>query len=104
MSRILLLVGMLWASAAVAAAGATHTVRIEGMQFHPQHLQVRAGDTVLWINGDVVPHTVTAQEQGIESGSISSGGRWSATLKQPGELSYICRFHPMMKAVISVRR
>ena len=103
MSRVLLLTGMLWASAALGA-GATHTVRIEGMKFHPDHLQVRPGDTVVWINGDIVPHTVTAQEQGIESGAIAANARWSITLKQAGDVSYICRFHPLMKAVVSVRR
>jgi plastocyanin len=103
MIRIWLLTGMLWASTALAA-GATHTVRIEGMKFHPDLLQVRPGDTVVWINADIVPHTVTAQEQGIESGTIAATARWSITLKQPGDVSYVCRFHPMMKAVVSVRR
>src|SRR2546423_277336 len=30
------------------------------MEFHPAVLTVAAGDTVVWVNRDIVPHTATA--------------------------------------------
>ena len=36
-----------------------HVVEIRGMAFHPEALEVRRGDTVVWINRDMVPHTAT---------------------------------------------
>ena len=44
-----------------AAVGATHTVAIDGVKFDPETIAVKAGDTVVWVNQDPVPHTVTSQ-------------------------------------------
>ena len=43
------------------AAGKTHTVRIEGMKFVPERIEVAAGDTIVWTNEDFLPHRVTAR-------------------------------------------
>jgi len=51
---------VLWAmgrAAATAPRPVTHTVTIEGMQFRPQALSVALGDTVVWVNKDLVAHT-----------------------------------------------
>ena len=53
-------------SAAAVAAGKTHSVRIEGMKFIPERLEVAAGDTVVWTNKDFLPHSVTAREARVE--------------------------------------
>ena len=58
---------LLFGAAAVHAAGKTHTVRIEGMKFVPERVEVAAGDTIVWTNKDIVPHTVTAAEAKVES-------------------------------------
>jgi len=39
-------------AAGAHAAGTTHAVRIEGMKFVPERLEVAAGDTVVWTNMD----------------------------------------------------
>ena len=39
----------------------THTVTIEAMRFQPETLTVAAGDTIVWVNKDVVPHTATSR-------------------------------------------
>jgi plastocyanin len=39
----------------------THTVTIEAMRFRPEHLTVASGDTIVWINKDLVPHTATSE-------------------------------------------
>jgi plastocyanin len=91
------------AFAVTPAAAATHQVAIEGMKFSPARLEMRAGDTIVWINRDVVPHTVTAPSAKIESGSISPGAIWRHTVKTKGEIDYVCRFHPGMKGVLVVK-
>jgi plastocyanin len=85
-----------------AARAATHTVTIEGMQFSPATLTVRRGDTVVWQNKDVVPHTATAKGL-FDSGAIAVGGHWSRVLKKPGRHAYACTFHPGMKAAVVVQ-
>jgi plastocyanin len=35
----------------------THTVTIEEMRFQPERLTVARGDTIVWVNKDLVPHT-----------------------------------------------
>ena len=42
------------------SGAATQTVTIEGMKFQPASVTVKRGDTVVWQNKDVVPHTATA--------------------------------------------
>ena len=39
----------------------THTITIEGMRFQPEVLTVSPGDTIVWVNKDIVPHTATSK-------------------------------------------
>ena len=98
------------ASLALAAAAPTtpalgrHVVEIRGMAFHPQVLQVSRGDTVVWINRDIVPHTATATRKGgWNTGPLSQGttGRYIADRR--GEDPYICELHPTMAGKLIVR-
>jgi len=75
-------------------------VRIEGMKFVPDRLEVAVGERITWTNRDFVPHTVTAK--GVESGELGEGKSFSYVAKTPGELAYICRLHPVMKGTIVV--
>ena len=84
------------------AAGETHTVTVEGMKFQPETLTVRRGDTVVWQNKDIVPHTVTAAGR-FDSGPIGAGARWSWIAGQAGRLEYVCAFHAGMKAAVVVQ-
>ncbi len=85
------------------AAGKVHTVSIEGMKFVPERLEVKAGDTVNWVNKDLVPHTVTAAAASIESGSIAANASWKLKTSKKGEIDYVCRFHPGMHASLVVK-
>jgi len=64
---------------------------------------VRVGDAITWINKDLVPHTVTSQAGGFDSGAIAPGASWTFTATRPGEFPYTCTFHPIMQAVLHVR-
>ena len=95
--------GALLLMLAVAPALAeTHTVVIDGMQFQPATLAVRRGDTIVWRNKDLVPHTATVKG-GFDSGNIDPGKQWSWTVRGDGRIDYICTYHPGMKASLTVR-
>jgi plastocyanin len=94
---------------AVNVAGAAnagprvHTVMIEGMRYQPEGLTVAVGDTVVWINRDMVPHTATSSTGRFDSNEIAPGKSWTHTVRAKGEFAYICTYHPLMKAVVRVR-
>jgi plastocyanin len=80
----------------------THTVTIEGMRFQPEVLTVARGDTIVWINKDIVPHTATSKTGGFDSKDIQVDKAWQYTARQRGEFAYICTFHPTMTATLQV--
>ena len=88
---------------AANAAPRVHTVLIEGMRYQPEGLTVATGDTVVWINRDMVPHTATSASGRFDSNEIAPGKSWTHTVRTTGEFAYICTYHPLMKAVLRVR-
>lgn len=83
--------------------GATHTVEITGLKFMPEVVRVRVGDTVAFVNMDVVPHTVTQEPAGWDSGTLAKDQRWSVRVDKAGMSEYFCRFHPTMKGKIEAQ-
>lgn len=80
----------------------THTVTIEGMRFQPETLTVERGDTIVWINKDLVPHTATSTAGNFDSKLIEADKSWKYTARKKGDFAYICTFHPTMKAMLQV--
>jgi plastocyanin len=87
--------------ASAAGKRAIHTVVIEGTNYAPATLAVKRGDTVVWINKDPFPHTVTAKGV-FDSHNIATGHTWQYTARKAGEFAYICTLHPTMKATLKV--
>ena len=85
-----------------AAAGTSHTVAIDGVKYDPETLTINRGDTVVWINKDPFPHTVTSKGA-FDSQSIAAGKSWKYTPRKAGEFAYICKFHPNMKGTLTVK-
>jgi plastocyanin len=90
-------------ASAAQAQNNTHAVRIEGMKFVPERIEVAAGDTIVWTNSDFLPHTVTAAAAKLESGELAQGRSWKLVARKKGEIKYICRLHPTMGGVVLVR-
>ncbi|HEX7315062.1 MAG TPA: cupredoxin family copper-binding protein [Pyrinomonadaceae bacterium] len=91
-----------------AASAATykpriHTVALRGMKNVPATLVVRAGDTVVWKNEDVVPHTATDRGKAFDSGNIEPGGSWSYVADRKGTFFYYCAYHPNTRGRLVVR-
>lgn len=88
-------------------AGATsgpreHIVEIASFKFKPSSLNVRAGDTVTWINRDIAPHTATAENDSWDTGQIGKGQQESVIINDDSPQTYFCRFHPAMKAELVI--
>lgn len=100
------LFGLLWAGPLLVAcsgledgpAPRSHTVEIRDMEFHPAHLRVSPGDTIVWVNHDFVPHTATAPDSAWTSPPLAQGEKWRMVVEEPGLASYLCAFHPVMQA------
>src|SRR5690606_25123434 len=94
-------------SAADGAGGGSATVEvaIRGFAYGPEELTVPAGTTVVWTNGDAVPHTVTSAEapRTLDSPILGTGGQFRFTFSQPGRYPYICTLHPDMRGVVVVQ-
>jgi plastocyanin len=87
-----------------AAAGTkTRTVVLRGMSYLPATVTVNVGDTVVWKNEDIVPHTATARNKSFDSGSIEPGGSWRYVARRKGTYFYYCAFHPETKGKLVVR-
>ena len=98
-----LLLGIIGPSVAAPKAK-THTVTIEEMRFQPTVLDVAPGDTVVWINKDLVAHTATSQVGGFDSKVIVASDSWRYTVqKKKGDFAYICTLHPAMKGMLRVK-
>jgi plastocyanin len=97
----------LWATAVAAAGGTgtmlvgrakpvTHTVTIDATSFAPARLAVHVGDTVVWVNKDLIPHTATAKDGRFDSKALAAGASFRVTVKAKGATDYACLFHPTM--------
>lgn len=91
-------------SPAVPGAKAhSHVVTIEGVQFHPATLRVHRGDTIVWINKDLFPHTVSADAKAFDSHDIAPNASWTYRAVKAGDYAYTCTYHPTMKGQLSVQ-
>jgi plastocyanin len=87
--------------AAKTAAPARHQVVIEAVAYAPAVLSVHRGDTVVWVNRDPFPHTVTAAGT-FDSGAIAAGASWKYVATKAGAFDYLCTLHPNMKGTLKV--
>ena len=79
-----------------------YTVDIKQMQFQPATLTVQRGDTVVWINHDMVPHDVTEEKsKAWASGLLPPGKSWSMPVTKSTD--YYCSIHVVMKGKIDVQ-
>lgn len=89
---------------AAETTGQRHVVEIRNLKFHPERVTVAPGDTVVWINQDIVPHTVTADDKSWDSRKIAKQARWELVIQPGMRKSYFCRFHPSMKGQLEIVR
>lgn len=78
------------------------TVKISGMQFNPNDLKVNKGDTVVFINDDIVTHDVTDfPGKSWTSGPLDPGNSWERQFDDSA--SYFCSIHPTMFGKVEIK-
>lgn len=81
----------------------TDTVTIKQMQFKPAELAVKTGDTIIWVNNDLVDHNVKEEKNNLfYSDTLKVGNSWKWVVT--GDADYICTIHPSMKGKIIVAK
>jgi plastocyanin len=97
------LCGLGLAAAAAQHEPATRTVTIDATTYHPKTVTVAVGDSIVWVNKDLLVHTVTARDGSFDSHDIPAGRSWTYTSKTEGLSAYSCIYHTTMKGALRVR-
>jgi plastocyanin len=89
-----------------SAHAAQATIDQKNLQFVPNAITINAGDTVLFLNHDFFTHDVTVvspdgdkSDKGVEN----RGQTLVVPFPTKGTFSIVCKFHPGMKATVTVK-
>jgi plastocyanin len=85
----------------VSAHAATIQITMENLVISPAEASAKVGDTIEWINKDIFAHTATARN-GDWDVTIAPKKTVTSVLKKAGTVDYYCRFHPNMKATLTI--
>ena len=83
------------------ARAAVIQVTMDGVSYSPAQVSAHVGDTIEWVNNDILVHTATARS-GEWDLVIEPNQKKSVTLKSAGKVEYYCRYHPNMVGQITV--
>jgi plastocyanin len=85
----------------VPAHAETVQIVMDKMVFMPAEATAKVGDTIEWINRDFLQHSATANDHSFD---IVLAPRKSGhiVVNKPGDIDYICKYHPNMKGRIKV--
>ena len=92
---------LLFGAIAVPAHAATIQITIDNLVFAPAEVSAKVGDTIEWINKDVFAHTATARNGDFDV-NMPPKKTVTSVLQKAGTVEYYCRFHPNMKAVLTI--
>lgn len=92
----------LWLTA--SAKPATVQIVVDRMSFAQPNVSARVGDTLEWVNRDIVDHTATEKGRRVWDVTLAAGGRAAVTMTKPGVYDYVCRLHPNMTGRVTVRQ
>ena len=93
---VVLMLGM-----SVSAHAATIQITMENLVIAPTEVSAKVGDTLELINKEVFAHTATAKNGDFD---VMMPPKKTVTyvLKKAGTVDYFCRFHPNMKATLTI--
>ena len=87
------------------AGRATTTVGMRDIEFMPQSITAKVGQTVRWVNNEPIEHNVTATSGAqFKSPNFGAGGTYRYRLARAGTIKYVCTLHPGMDGTITVTR
>ena len=101
--RQTLLASMVALSGVASASAHAETIPIvmDKLVYVPAEITAKIGDTVEWINNDILVHTATATN-GDWNVVIAPKKMEPLVLKKAGTIDYFCKYHPNMKGRIAV--
>jgi plastocyanin len=85
----------------VPAHGETIKITIDKLVFAPVEVTAKVGDTIEWVNNDILAHTATATQKDWDV-PIAPKKAGKVLLTKEGAVEYFCRYHPNMKGRIVV--
>jgi len=85
----------------VSAQAATVEITMENLVISPAELSAKVGDTVELVNKDIFAHTATARNGDFDV-TMPPKKTVTMVLKKAGTVEYYCRFHPNMKATLTI--
>lgn len=91
------------AGSASAVPAKPFAITIGGLAYSTPRATVHVGDSVEWVNKDIVDHNVTEKKSAIWNVSIPPGKSARVVMRKPGSYVYYCRFHPNMVAWLDVK-
>src|SRR5205085_9975702 len=86
-----------------ALAATRPTIGIKDFKYGPPMLSVPMGTTVMWVNHDEEPHTVTSATGAFSSAGLVNDDTFMQTFTKPGTYEYFCKIHPFMKGTVVVK-
>ena len=89
-------------SGAAQSAATGTSVDIKGFAFNPAQVTAKVGDTITWTNDDTTAHTVTWDDNSVDSGNLAQGATFQHKFDAAGTFAYHCKIHPNMKGTITV--
>jgi plastocyanin len=95
------IVAAVMAGMSVPAQAATIQITMDNLVIAPAEVSAKVGDTIEWINKDIFAHTATAKN-GDWDVMMPPKKTVTSVLKKAGTIDYYCRFHPNMKATLTV--
>jgi plastocyanin len=95
------IVAALVLGASVSARAETIQISMANLEIAPAEVAAKVGDTIEWVNKDVFAHTATARNGDFDV-MLQPKKSGTLILKKAGTVEYYCRFHPNMKAVLTV--
>jgi plastocyanin len=98
---IFLIVAALMLGASVSARAETIQISMGNLEIAPTEVAAKVGDTIEWVNKDVFAHTATARNGDFDV-ELPPKKTGTLVLKKAGTVDYYCRFHPNMKAVLTI--
>lgn len=89
------------AATAARLAPGTVEIKMRGNSFGPRDATVALGDTVVWVNVDIVRHN--AVRDGLfDSGELTRGERFEWVPADTGTVRYQCTIHSRMRGTLRI--
>lgn len=80
----------------------TYNVSVISFSFNPGVLNIKKGDSVVWVNQDSAPHQIAGGN--LRGPVMSKGQSYTFVFNSVGTFDYYCAIHPSMKGVIVVSK